>query len=356
MKIIDVEYFRLDMPLAMPYTIAYETISSATNIILKLITDKGTIGWGCAEPDLAVTKESPEEVIFNIENFIIPLLKGSSPFHIARINNELKQNLKNVSSTLAMVDMALFDLMSRHAKLPLYQLLGGFNDKIATSITIGILPLKETLDQARYYLNKEFFIIKLKGGKNVEDDIEKIIALRKVLGEKIVLRFDANQGYTVQEAFEFVKATHKANVEILEQPTARHKDQLMGQVTKNVSIPVMADESIQSLQDAFRLASNDLINMVNIKLQKVGGIQEANHINSVAKAAQMETMVGCLDECALGISASLHFSLSKPNIQYADLDGHLDLLEDPFENLFRIEKGFVYPTMDHGLGKINLDF
>lgn len=354
MKITSVEYFRLDMPLAIPYTIAYETVSHTSNIILKINTDKGISGWGCAAPDLEVTGETPEDVIRNIETIIKELLQNQSPFQIARFTHQLKKLCPNASSTIAMVDIALYDLLARKAKLPLYQLLGAYRSEIPTSITIGILPLQETIAQAKYYLEKGFSILKVKGGSNLDEDIEKILKLREAHGEDFLLRFDANQGYNPTEAIAFINKTKSAKVEILEQPTRQKKEEELGEVSKRIDLPVMADESIKTLKDAFRLASNDLIDMVNIKIMKVGGILESQHINSVAKAAGMEVMVGCIDESALGISAGLHFALSRPNIEFADLDGHMDLLEDPFINLFTLKKGVLYPSNHHGLGKINL--
>lgn len=341
------------MPLAIPYTIAYETVSKTTNIILKLSTDKGITGWGCAAPDLEVTGENPEDVIQHIETTIVGLLKNQSPFQLALFTHELKTLCPNASSTIAMVDMALHDLLARKAKLPLYKMLGGYRNEIATSITIGILPLKETLEQAHYFLEKGFTILKLKGGISLEEDIEKIMTLREQHGRNFLLRFDANQGYTPAESIAFIEKTTSAKIEILEQPTKQSHEEHLGEVTRNVHIPVMADESIKTLKDAFRLTSNDLIDMVNIKIMKVGGILESQHINSVAKAAGMEVMVGCIDECALGISAGLHFALSRPNIEYADLDGHLDLLEDPFVDLFELRNGILYPSEAHGLGHIS---
>ncbi len=354
MKITSIEYFRLDMPLAIPYTIAYETVNKATNVILKINTDKGITGWGCAAPDKEVTGEIPEDVISNIETIIKDLLINQSPFQIARMVYQLKQLCPKASSTLAMVDIALHDLMARKAKLPLYKMLGGFRNEIPTSITIGILPLNETIEQGHYYLEKGFTIIKVKGGLNLDEDIERIMKLREKCGNEFLLRYDANQGYTPAESIEFINRTKSAKIEILEQPTMQKHEAHLGEVTQSIDIPVMADESIKTLKDAFRLASNDLIDMINIKIMKVGGILTSQHISSVAKAAGLEVMVGCIDECALGISAGLHFALSRPNIEYADLDGHLDLLEDPFEDLFELKNGILYPSNAYGLGNIKL--
>jgi L-alanine-DL-glutamate epimerase-like enolase superfamily enzyme len=354
MKISSIEFFKLDLPLTTPYTIAYETVSQTTNVILKITSSDGMTGWGCAAPDKEITGETADDVFQSIENFIIPLLKGENPFSIARFIYLLKQSIPSMKSSMAMVDIALHDLLARRAHLPLYQLLGGFRDKIRTSITIGIMPLPETIEKAKTHWKDGFRIIKLKGGLDLDEDVEKIIKIRETLGNDLVLRFDANQGYSVEEATRFIELTHSATIEILEQPTAYQNESAMKKVTKQVPIPVMADESIRSLNDAFRLTANEIMDMVNIKIMKVGGLLEAQHINSVAKAAGMEVMTGCLDECALGISAGLHFSLGKPNVEFADLDGHLDLLNDPFSGLFTIENGWMIPANHDGLGKINL--
>lgn len=352
MKITRVSYERLNLTLSEPYKIAYETITSTVNFILKVETNSKYVGYGCSAPDVVVTGETPDQVEESINSIIIPFLLGQMPFTFAKIIHDLKKLLSDRSSALSMVDMALYDLVSRKAGVPLYHFLGGFRDSIPTSITIGILPLDETLNRAAQFIHQGFTILKVKGGDVLEEDIEKMLKIREAYPE-VVLRFDGNQGYSVEESIAFVNKTSEIGIEIFEQPVRIKSGDKLGRVTHQVHIPVMADESLKTLDDAFLLAQNEHIDMVNIKLMKVGGILEAKHINSVAKSAGLEAMVGCIDECSLGISAGLHFALSRPNIQFADLDGHLDIFNDPFKDIFRLENGILYPSDEPGLGKID---
>ena len=350
MKITHCDVKIVSLSLREPYTIAYETVNAAVNVYLRVETSTGIVGYGCAAPDLQVTGETAEGVHDDFLRVMAPVLMGADPLRRSLIMEAIQAKLPKKPASQALVDMVLFDILGKTAGLPLYRILGGFRTRMRTSITIGILPVGETMAQAKTFVAQGFKALKIKGGIDVEDDVERVCAVRRAVGPKVELRFDANQGFGEDEVVYFVNQVKEAGLSLIEQPTPRRQDRLLGRVTRKIPLPVMADESLMGLGDAFRLARKHRVDMVNVKLMKVGGIDQALKINAVARAAGLEVMVGCMDESALSVAAGLHFALARPNVAYADLDGHLDLLNDPGKGAVILRKGVLWPTKNPGLG------
>ena len=351
LRITRSEAWTVRMRLAEPYTIAYETVDAAVNVFFAIETDEGHVGYGCAAPDPGVTGETPEATLAALRDTAEPVLHGRNPLRWVRRIEELKPLLAGKPSSLAAVDMALLDILGKRAGLPLYEVLGGYRDRMATSITIGILPLDETVAKANEFIAARVPVPEAEGRQGPgRGRPSRATRCAQAVGPDIEIRFDANQGYTLEGAQRFVEAARAANLELLEQPTPRGEPGLLGRVTESVALPIMADESLMNLRDAFALASDELADMVNVKLMKVGGITEAIRVGAVARAAGLEVMVGCMDESALGICAGLHYALARPNVKYADLDGHLDLLDDPAVGAVILENGELRPTGLPGLG------
>jgi len=355
MRVTRVVAWPVEMRLEEPYTIAYETVERVTVVFCRIETNRRLVGYGCAAPDEQVTGETAQTALAAFTDVVDPLLRARDALRITRRNEQVREPLVKSPSVRAAVDMALFDLLGKAASLPLWKLLGGYRDRIRTSITIGILPAAETLERARHWKAQGFTCLKLKGGKDVEGDIERVLKVREALGPGAELRFDANQGFTVEQCQRFVAGSRRARLEIIEQPTPKGELDQLGRATQSVPLPIMADESLMTLRDAFRLARRDLADMINVKLMKVGGIEEASQIDAVSRSAGLEVMVGCMDESALSISAGLAFALARPNVHYADLDGHVGLSGDPAAGCVTLEKGTLFPSEQPGLGWVPPD-
>ena len=350
MRITGLRAWPVTMRLEEPYAIAYDTLAATTNVFVALATDGPITGYGCAAPDEHVTGETPETVLKALSSVAEPVLRGADPLRAALLLEELRVAAANVPAALAAIDMALADILGKQAGVPVWKLLGGYRDRIRTSVTIGILPEAETVALARHWAGRGFSALKLKGGLDAEADAARVCKVREAVGGGVSLRFDANQGYTVEQALRFAERARVARLEMLEQPTPQAQPELLGQVARNTAVPIMADESLLSLADAYRLARDGLVGMFNVKLVKVGGIAEGLKISAVARAAGIEVMAGCMDESALGIAAGLHFALADSQVRYADLDGHLGLQGDPAAGAVLLRDGTLFPTELPGLG------
>jgi L-alanine-DL-glutamate epimerase-like enolase superfamily enzyme len=218
-------------------------------------------------------------------------------------------------------------------------------------VTLGLLPDEEILRRVRVLLDKGVRAFKLKGGKDVERDIRIVGKLGSLLPRGAEINFDAEQGYSLIEAAHFIRHTRHTGLSMLEQPTTPELTFQWHLLRQESDILVMADESLRKLSDSFILTSRQVVDMLNIKLMKVGGITPALQINSSARSASVRCMMGCMQESSLGAAAALHVALARPNITHADLDSWMWLERDPYIGIMRMENGFLYPNGLPGLGR-----
>ncbi len=354
MKITRLEAWPVEMVLDEPYEIAHQRYDRAHNVLVRLVTDKGPVSFGCSAPEPAVTGETAEGVLATLTGTIGPAVQGSDPLRRLRVLESALRAAPEQPAALAAIDLALWDFLGKVTGQPVYRLLGGYRDRIHTSVTIGILPEDETTERARSWVEQGFRSLKIKGGRDPAEDASRLASVRRAIGPRIELRFDGNQGYTARETLEFVELTRSLGLRVIEQPTPESHEQGIGRLRAEAEAALMADESLKTLADAFHIARGRLYDMINVKLMKVGGIEEAVRISAVARSAGMRIMVGCMDECALGIAGGLHFALGRGNVRYADLDGHFGLQGDPTAGCVRLERGTLRPVEAPGLGIVDL--
>ena len=173
--------------------------------------------------------------------------------------------------------------------------------------------------------------------------------MRNAVGDKIELRVDANQGYSVDQAIRFCADMNTLGVVVVEQPVNAEDYKGLKKVSEASEVPVMADECVKSVLDARKVAREGIADMINIKLMKSAGICDAIMINRFAEAADMMAMVGCMGEIQVSIAAGLHFALSSMNVAFADLDSHFNIVDDPSSGL-QFDDGFLIAPNKPGIG------
>jgi L-Ala-D/L-Glu epimerase len=350
MRIVRVEAWTIELAMEEPYAIAYADVASAPNVFVRLITDGGKVGLGCASPDPDVTGETHESILRGITEIVEPALRGEDALAWRRHLGTLESVLPAAPSARAAVDIAFHDLLGKVAGLPLWRLLGGTRTAIETSITIGVLDEPSTLERAQRWVRRGFRRLKIKGGKACDEDIARMRRVREEVGPHVGLSFDANQGYGVEDAIRFARETARVGLEFLEQPTPKARIADLARVRGAGVCPIMADEPVLSATDVLTVIRERSADLVNVKLMKSGGIRSASAMVDVARAGGLGVMVGCMDEAALGIAAAMHLALASPDVAYADLDGHIGLLDDPTAGAVILRDGLLAPIDGAGLG------
>lgn len=242
------------------------------------------------------------------------------------------------------IELALFDRLARRAGQPLYQFLKlPKPPHMPTSFTIAI----DTPDaMARMAAEKaDYGIIKLKLGS--EDDESRVKAVREARPDARLL-VDANGGWSLAQAIAHLHWLERYDLEVIEQPVPREQIAQMGEVQRHTGIPIVADESVQSVDDVRRLAAAGVAG-VNLKLMKLGGLTPALEVLRVARELNLKVMLGCMMETAIGTTAMAHLA---GLADWLDLDAPLLITDDPFDGLAYDSRARITVPDRAGIGAV----
>jgi o-succinylbenzoate synthase len=334
MRIVDIQTGRISVPLKKPFKTALRTVDHIDDVTVKVMTDTGHTGYGAAAPTAVITGDTAGSITGAIKEVIAKQLLGLEIANIEEIMRRLNECIIKNTSAKAAVDMAIYDLFGQLYQTALHQLWGGFRKKITTDITISVNEPEQMALDSLEAVRLGYDTLKIKVGQNPPQDIERMQAIRKAVGWDVHLRIDANQGWKPKEAVGILRQMEDEglNIELVEQPVAAWDLEGLKHVTDNVSIPVMADESVFSPQDALKIMQMGAADLLNIKLMKTGGIYNALKICAMAEIYGVECMMGCMLESKISVTAAVYLAAAKHIITKIDLDSPALCREDPIES------------------------
>ncbi len=331
MKITEVRLGKISVPLRVPFKTALRRVDSVEDVIVEIITDTGHKGYGEAPPTGVITGDSTDAIIGAVRDHISKKIIGLDIDNFEDVIQEVQSSVIHNTSAKAAVDMALYDLYGQLFNIPVYKLFGGARKTITTDITISVNdPDTMALDSINA-IERGYDTLKVKVGVDPSLDLARLSAVRKAVGHDVRIRIDANQAWTPKEAVRILNSMQEKNLglELVEQPVKAADIEGLKYVTERSYVPVLADESVFSPEDALKIMQYHAADMINIKLMKCGGLYNALKIISAAEIYGVECMLGCMLEAKISVNAAVELACAKKIITRIDLDGPVLCSEDP---------------------------
>lgn len=356
MQIKNIKVWKMDLGNTKPYTIAFKTVDEVLNAFVEITLSNGVTGIGAANPSEYVTGENLDQTLASLTEANLEFLKGRDIREINQLLFEITVKFPKTPAARAALDIALHDAFTKYLGIPLVKYLGQKIRSMPTSNTIGIKNVEETLKETDDYVKRGFKAIKVKTGKDLQEDIERLVKMREKHGKKMAIRVDANQGYTGAQTVEFYNRTKSLDIELIEQPLPAKAVAEIRKLPDPVRQVIAADESLLSPKDALELVKPPrAVGIFNIKLMKCGGIGQGLQIANIGFQEGIDLFWGCNDESIVSITAGLHVAFACSNTKYIDLDGSLDLAKDAVKGGFVLEEGIMRCSDKPGLGVERID-
>jgi L-alanine-DL-glutamate epimerase-like enolase superfamily enzyme len=347
-RIADLEAFPFTMQSKEVFRISIGTLT-AENVLVRLRTEDGLVGWGESSPFSAVTGDT-QATNLAAAKMMAGIVKGKHPFDLARIITEMDAATMGEPGIKAAVEMAIWDICGKLSNHPVRYLLGNYRESFETDLTVYLDDPHIMAEKALAVVNRGFKCVKVKLGETAVADIERIRGVREKIGKEPRIRIDANQGWTPNEAVRALKSIDAYDVQFCEQPVPYWDWEGMRFVRERSPIPIMADESVHTPHDAITAVRRDAVDMINIKLMKTGGILQAVWVARIADAADMKCMLGCMNETRVALTAAAHVVCSQRNVLWADLDAFTEHNIDPVIGGMQLKDGVIHAPTTPGLG------
>ena len=324
-KELKVEAF--DLPLKEPFIIATGRKDAANNVLIRVILEDGTIGYGEVAPSPYTTGDTQQTVIA-VLNHIRWAVEGQDVREWRTLLAKTRKLVRGNVGAHSGLELAVLDAFTKYCGVPLYQFFGGAETCVETDLTLSLGQPDETGNAAKRAVNDGFGKIKIKVGMGVDTDLARIKKVKEAGPEEISL--DANQAYSAKDAVELVRraAAEGIDIDLLEQPVPKTDFESLKYVREHCPVAVAADESCFNADDALRLIRMDACDVINIKLAKCG-IVAAMDIAGMGRTANKGLMIGCMMESKIGLSAYVHLACGLGEFAHHDLDS-VYLLK-PFE-------------------------
>lgn len=346
-RIVDLTAEPLDLPLTEPFEISLGVQYEASNVLVTVETENGVVGYGEGSPIAPVTGETQAAALATATE-AAEIVENRQAGNYRRLVTEVRETFPGAVSANFAVETAILDAYCREREIALSELFGGTPEPVETDLTLPIVDAEEAANRAESAVLAGFDHLKIKTGNDVTEDVERVVAVSEAAPDA-VLKVDANQGWTPKETTTFADALDGAGVEValIEQPVAADDVAGLADVRRRVNVPIGADETVFTPADAVRVVKDEAADVINVKLGKSGPLAVAD-IVSIAQGANLDLMIGCMLESAIGIHTSAHVVAGTGAFSYVDLDGNRILAED----VIPTESGPIHEISGPGHGVV----
>jgi muconate cycloisomerase len=356
MKVRSVDVYPLILPVAEIYGGAAGTLEDCRSLIVRIETENGIEGWGEATQGRpGNTYETLETMEIMVRQYFGPALIGMDLEDTGSVLQTLHRVRSGHPLTKAAVETALFDALGKGYRVPLYCFLGGpYRREIELVGGLGLDLGPQSIGERAGQLKRDgFHTFKIKiGGKDRKRDVARVGAVREAIGAEATIRVDGNAAYSFTEARDVLTELSRFHIADAEQPLARGDLKSLAELRRGVGIPIAAQESVTSPEDALAVLEEQAADLLKIKLTHIGGFQKGIQIAAIVGAKDLPVVVGQGSACTPVLSAAeMHLHASLKNAQPGgEMTGFLRLGEQDIFSPLLVTRGKVSLPAQPGLG------